>query len=113
MRNKIVLVPFPFDDFSSTKVRPCICLTDPIGKYEHIVVAFISSKIEQNVTQTDVIIEASIHEFEETGLLISSVIKLHRLTAIPIQLIKRELGNLPAHQVDQLKQKLKTLFQLS
>ncbi len=28
MRGKIVLLPFPFDDFSATKVRPALCLTD-------------------------------------------------------------------------------------
>ena len=26
MKYKIVLVPFPFDDFSGTKVRPALCL---------------------------------------------------------------------------------------
>jgi len=29
IRGKVVLVPFPFDDFSGTKVRPTVCLTDP------------------------------------------------------------------------------------
>lgn len=26
---KVVLVPFPFDDLSSSKVRPAVCLTEP------------------------------------------------------------------------------------
>ena len=30
-RGKVVLVPFPFDDLSTAKVRPVVCLTDPIG----------------------------------------------------------------------------------
>ena len=30
-KGKIVFVPFPFDDLSSTKVRPAVCLTNPIG----------------------------------------------------------------------------------
>lgn len=30
-KGKVVLVPFPFDDLSSTKVRPAVCLTNPIG----------------------------------------------------------------------------------
>ncbi len=45
MRGKIVLLPFPFDDFSATKVRPALCLTDGIGSHGHVVVAFISSKL--------------------------------------------------------------------
>ena len=40
---KIVLVPFPFDDFSVTKVRPAICLTNEISSYNHIIIAFITS----------------------------------------------------------------------
>ncbi len=28
-KGKVVLVPFPFDDLSSTKVRPAVCLTEP------------------------------------------------------------------------------------
>ena len=30
MKNNIVLVTFPFDDFSSIKVRPALCLTNEI-----------------------------------------------------------------------------------
>jgi len=35
MKGKLVLVPFPFDDLSTTKVRPAICLTYPIGPHRH------------------------------------------------------------------------------
>jgi len=35
-RGKVVLVPFPFDDFSTTKVRPALCLTEPVGPYRHV-----------------------------------------------------------------------------
>jgi hypothetical protein len=26
-------VPFPFDDLASSKVRPAVCLTDPVGPH--------------------------------------------------------------------------------
>jgi len=70
MRNKIVLVPFPFDNFSTTKVRTCVCLTDSVGKSEHVV-AFISSKHHQAQSNTDIIIENSQEGFEQTGLMLS------------------------------------------
>ena len=35
MKYKIILVPFPFDDFSQTKVRPAICLTNKIAPYNN------------------------------------------------------------------------------
>ena len=42
MKSKIVLIPFPFDNFSEVKIRPALCLTNKVGKYDHIVVAFIN-----------------------------------------------------------------------
>jgi mRNA interferase MazF len=44
-RGKIFLVPFPFDDASATKVRPAVCLTEPLGIYRHIILAFITSQV--------------------------------------------------------------------
>lgn len=48
IKNSIVLVMFPFDDFSTSKVIPALCLTNEIGKYEHVIIAFISSKIPED-----------------------------------------------------------------
>jgi mRNA interferase MazF len=35
MKGKIVLIQFPLDDLSSSKVRPAYCLTNQIGGYQH------------------------------------------------------------------------------
>ena len=56
IRHSVVLVPFPFDDFSGNKLRPALCLTEEIGRYQHVVKAFISSKLEQNPTDSDLLI---------------------------------------------------------
>jgi len=57
IKNTIVLVPFPFDDFSVTKVRPALCLTNEIGKYNHVIISFISSKIPDDLIESDIIIK--------------------------------------------------------
>ncbi len=44
-KHKVVLVRLPFDDLSSTKVRPAVCLTEPIGPLQHLILAFVSSRI--------------------------------------------------------------------
>jgi mRNA interferase MazF len=64
MKYKIVLVPFPFDDFPGTKVRPALCLTEKIGKHNHVVIAFITSKTPSDKTPSDIVIEMS----EQSGL---------------------------------------------
>ena len=108
MKYKIVLVPFPFDDFSSTKVRPAICLTNKIGTFNHVIIAFITSKIPEEINETDIIIT----NLDNTGLKTNSAIKLHRIVTISSSLIKRELGNLPISYHKAIYQKLKKLFAL-
>ncbi|NOY95409.1 MAG: type II toxin-antitoxin system PemK/MazF family toxin [Chlorobi bacterium] len=55
-KNSIVLVPFPFDGLSTSKVRPALCLTSEIGKYKHVIIAFISSKIPDELLESDYLI---------------------------------------------------------
>jgi len=56
--HKVVLVRFPFDDLSSTKVRPAVCLTEPIGPHQHLIVAFVSSRIPASPLPTDLLIDS-------------------------------------------------------
>lgn len=111
-KGKVVLVPFPFDDFSGIKVRPAVCLTDEIGLYSHIIIAFISSQIPGSLNESDLVINRSDVDFQVTGLAIDSVIKLHRLVTIPKSLIKRQLGITSTKQQADIEKKLKTLFDL-
>ncbi len=57
MKGKVVLVPFPFDDLSTTKVRPAVCLTDPVGPHRHVSMAFISSRMSIDQLETDMILK--------------------------------------------------------
>ena len=95
MRHKIALIPFPFDDLSSTKVRPILCLTDPIGPHGHVIVAFITSRVPADLLDTDLVIASDHPGFVETGLKVSSTVRIHRLMTVNGALLKRELGRLP------------------
>ena len=106
MKHSIVLVPFPFDDFTGIKVRPAVCLTNKIGKHDHVVIAFITSRVSKDKSTTDIEVESS----DETGLKVKSLIRLHRLVTIPAQLIQRKLGQLPKTKEKELKGKLVHLF---
>ena len=92
IKHKIVLVPFPFDDFTALKVRPALCLTNTIGKYEHLIIAFISSKIPDETLESDLLLKRNSDNFIGTGLQVDSVIRIHKIVTIPKSLIKRELG---------------------
>lgn len=112
MKYKIVLVPFPFDDLSSNKVRPAVCLTDEIQPFGHIVLAFITSKVSTNLSVTDFVIDAQASDFVQTGLKVSSTIRLHRLMTISKIIIQRRLGALSDNQQKEIEQRLKILFDL-
>lgn len=91
---KVVLVPFPFDDLSSNKVRPAVCLTEPIGPHRRVVLAFITSRLLDEPLPTDIVLTKEAEGFESTGLRVSSVLKLHRVLTASVNLIRRELGQL-------------------
>ena len=110
MRYKIVLVPFPFDDLSGSKVRPAVCLTNSISNYEHIVIAFITSQIINATESSDIPLLQNESGFSLTGLRVDSAIRLHRLITVPKRIIVRELGVLPPEKTPEIIQKIRTLF---
>ena len=113
MKFKIVLINFPFDDFSEKKLRPSLCLTDPISKFRHIVFAPITSNLNNATEITDLIIEKTEVDFAKTGLKVSSVIKLHRLLTASDNIIQKTIGNLPESYYNRIYENLKLLFSIS
>ncbi|MEA3341288.1 MAG: type II toxin-antitoxin system PemK/MazF family toxin [Chloroflexota bacterium] len=109
---KVVLVPFPFDDLSSDKVRPAVCLTEPIGPYSHVILAFITSRISDRPLATDLELDLSDSDFASTGLSVSSTLRLHRLMTATTTLIRRELGQLSPRLQAQVDSRLRKLFGL-
>lgn len=98
---------------SDVKVRPAVILTEPTGEYKHVILAFISSHIPPEPLDSDIIIDAQDPDFGETGLRVSSVVRLHRLLSVTVDLAQRELGVLAPSFAEQTEQKLKALFELS
>lgn len=109
-KHKVVLVPFPFDDLSSTKVRPAVCLTDPIGPHKHVVLAFITSRVPAEPLSTDLIFAENDEDFAATGLRVSSALQLHRMITVTTGIFIRELGRLPETKQKKVEEKLKLLF---
>ncbi|WP_016777735.1 type II toxin-antitoxin system PemK/MazF family toxin [Anaerophaga thermohalophila] len=110
IKNSIVLVPFPFDDLSDSKVRPALCLTSEIGRYKHVIIAFISSKIPVDLVESDIVIKKGSEEWKGSGLAVDSVIRLHKVVTIPKSLIRRKLGVISKKTVNEIEKKLMDLF---
>jgi mRNA interferase MazF len=97
---------------TASKVRPAVCLTDPIGPYRHIVVAFVSSQVPVDIAATDVLLNPQREDFGATGLRVASVLRLHRVVTLTTALIHRELGKLSQAWQQEVDQKLAVLFGL-
>ena len=111
-KGSVVLVPFPFDDLSTKKVRPAVCLTNPIGPHRHVVLAFITSRVMVQLQKTDVELDSTQPYFSETGLRVSSTLCLHRLMTVSTSIILRQLGKLPPLVQKEVDEKLVLLFDL-
>jgi len=111
-KSKVVLVPFPFDDLSTTKVRPAVCLTEPLGPHRHVILAFITSRVPAEPLATDLVLDSSHPEFASTGLRVSSTLRLHRLMTSTTSLIRRELGQLSPDMQVEVDCRLQQLFGL-
>ncbi|MCX6844048.1 MAG: type II toxin-antitoxin system PemK/MazF family toxin [candidate division WOR-3 bacterium] len=109
---KVILVPFPFDDLTGTKVRPAVCLTEPIGPHRHIVVAFITSRVQTTTLDTDVSVRPQDPDFGQTGLRAPSTICVHRLMTIASSTVLRELGALSDPRLAEIRLRLRRLFHL-
>lgn len=112
IRGKVILVPFPFDDLSTVKARPAVCLTEPIGPYRHVILAFITSQIPADLLDTDLVLDAKSPDFPATGLRVSSALRLHRLLTATTSLIQRQLGELTPALNGEVNSRLRRLFQL-
>lgn len=112
IRGKVVLVPFPFDDLSSTKVRPAVCLTEPLGLHRHVVLAFISSQTPRELLDSDLWLDPADSDFTATGLRVASTLRLHRVMTVSTSLLRRELGSLSPRVRALATAKLRSLFSL-
>lgn len=112
-RGKVVLVPFPFDDLTESKVRPAVCLTEPVGALRHVVLAFVTSQVEARPLSSDLVLDPHDPDFAQTGLRLASTVRLHRLLTVPTHFIRREMGQLSAAHVAAVESRLRRLFALN
>ena len=112
IRGKVVLVPFPFDDLSAVKVRPAVCLSNPIGPHQHVIVAFLTSRIPTELLDSDLILDSGLADFPATGLRVSSTLCLHRMMTISTTLVLRELGKVSTRIQVEIDSRLRRLFNL-
>jgi len=99
---EIVLLKFPFVEQQEAKRRPALVLLD--ASDADILVARITS---QDVnTEYDVVLA----QWKQSGLLISSVVRLHKMATLQKRLVERRLGILTKEDMLNVQAKLQQLW---
>ncbi len=99
-RGDIVLVPFPFTDLSSKKVRPALIIS-PNPQQEDVILVFISSVISPYPSRFDYLLEEKNPAFLATGLKVPSVFKMRKILTLSRTQILRYLGHtIPSLQLE-------------
>jgi mRNA interferase MazF len=109
MKGKIVLVPFPFTDFTVTKLRPALVIYE--GNRD-VIVAFICSQIPSELFEVDVLLIKNRIGFRKTGLKLDSVIKLDKIATVLKDLIVGEIGEINEEIRKEVNQKLRKILEI-
>lgn len=81
-KGTIVLTPFPYTDLSTIKRRPAVIISSSKKQGNDVVLAFISSKIDTCLQETDLLLDQTQPDFKKTGLKKTSVIKLDKIVTV-------------------------------
>jgi len=99
---EVVLLEFPFTGIVDAKRRPALVLLDTGD--DDIVVARVTSQITR--TQFDV----ELAEWQKVGLLLPSVIRVHKLATLAKSLVRRRLGSLAPSDWMQVRARIHQLW---
>lgn len=92
-RGDVVLTRFPFTDLTGSSVRPALVVSAGlIG--DDLVLAGISSVVRGALVATDLTVDTNHPEFAQTGLRVTSVLRLHKLAAVESNVVIRRLGRI-------------------
>jgi len=96
---EIVLIPFPFSEFSQTKMRLAVVIAETRDKYKDLVVSAISSVIPVKLSEREIIVPAGANN----NLRVNSVIKVDRIVTIKREKVKTALGQLTENELKKFK----------
>ncbi|HPJ15768.1 MAG TPA: type II toxin-antitoxin system PemK/MazF family toxin [Spirochaetota bacterium] len=105
-KNNIILIPYPFTDLSSQKVRPAVVVSSDKGTYEDVFIVPLTSRI-YNLCDD----EFCLQDWKESGLNVPTAVKRGCLL-IDSNLIIRIIGSLSKTDSELVSNALKTWLEL-
>lgn len=103
----VVLVPFPHVEAGTPgKVRPAVVVRRLPGDYDDWLICMVSSRVDQAIEGFDEIISTRDVDFSESGLKVSSVIRIARLAVCHGPALLGGIGRLDARRLSRVQARL-------
>jgi mRNA interferase MazF len=103
---QIALLKMTNADGSPGKERPVVLLARVPGIFDDWAVCMISSQKHQYLPGFDEIISADEENFEETGLQITSVVRIARLAVVHIDQLEGAIGEIAQSRLQRIRKRL-------
>jgi len=103
---QIALIPFPYTDLTTAKLRPVLLLCQAPGNFDDWLVCMISSQLHQAHMDFDEIIRTSDADFSTSGLKASSVFRLSRLAVVEGSLLTGSIGSISSQRTGEIRQRV-------
>ncbi len=103
----IYIAEIGFIENNTSKLRPVIAISEPVGIYNIVLVAPIYSIKPSHKLKGDILIPDN---YKDLGLVRPSTIRLHRIAPLPSSDLKEKLGHASTDIQKYAKYELKKLF---
>lgn len=105
-KGQITLFRFPQTDQIPGKLRPALVLHKLPGPYNDVLICMVSSQLSQEVQEFDVVIYESEPDFKQSGLKVSSVLRISRLAVVNKDILLGSIGSISEERLNLIKSRL-------
>lgn len=103
---QIVLFRFPQTDLEQGKLRPALLLGKLPGEYDDWLICMISSQIRHYIPEFDEVIRETDTDFAESGLKLTSVMRIGRLAVVEGEVLLGAIGQIASERLQHIKNRL-------
>jgi len=103
---QVVVFRFPQADLAEGKLRPALLLGKLPGEYDDWLICMISSQTRQYIAGFDEIIQENDADFGESGLKVTSVIRVGRLAVVSGEILIGAIGQVSSERLSRVEKHL-------
>ncbi|MEO8354535.1 MAG: type II toxin-antitoxin system PemK/MazF family toxin [Chloroflexota bacterium] len=103
---QVVVFRFPQTDLEEGKLRPALLLGKLPGEYDDWLICMISSQTRQYLAGFDEIIQENDPDLGESGLKVTSVIRVGRFAVVSGEILIGAIGQISTERLSRVKKHL-------